>query len=63
MAVKLTKNDIDKIIPPKQKGDAIEQTKRYEKEYEISKKEIEEIIEKLARLYGEMKESNEDENQ
>lgn len=51
MAVKLTKNDIDKIIPPKPKNDAIKQTKRYEEEYEISKKEIEEIMERLSKLY------------
>ncbi len=51
MAVKLTKNEIEKIIPPKQKDDAIEQTKRYEEEYKISKKELEELLEKLSKLY------------
>ena len=51
--VKLTKNDIERIRPPMDKEDAIEQTEKYVTEYEKSKKELDEILEKLKELYME----------
>lgn len=47
---KLTKKDIDKAIPPRKKDEAIKQSERYEKEYNLSKKELEEILEKFEEL-------------
>lgn len=55
MKVKLTKSDIEKVIPPKDKSEAIEQSERYEKEYEVSKKELEAILESLEQLLEELK--------
>lgn len=55
MKIKLTKSDIEKVIPPKDKNEAIEQSERYEKEYEISKKELEDILENLGQLMEEFK--------
>lgn len=51
--VKVTKKDIDRIIPPMDKEGAIEQTEKYVTEYEKSKKQLDEIIEKLRELYNE----------
>ena len=51
--VKLTKKDIERVIPPMYKEGAIEQTEKYVSEYEKSKKELEEILEKLKELYNE----------
>lgn len=59
MKVKLTKNDIEQVIPPKKKNEAIEQTERYEKEYEISKKELDRILEQMDALFEQLKESDE----
>lgn len=50
MKSKLTKNDIDKVMPPKHKEGAIEQSERYEKEYEISKKELDDILKKMEKM-------------
>ena len=47
MQKKLTKNDIEKILPPLGKDEAIKQTERYEEEYENSKKEFEEFMKKI----------------
>ena len=51
MANKLTKRDIDKIIPPMDKEDAIEQTERYATEFENCKIQFEETMKKLRELY------------
>lgn len=51
--VKLTKKDIERVIPPMDKEGAIEQTEKYVSEYEKSKKELEDILEKLKELYNE----------
>ncbi len=56
MKNKLTKNDIDKIIPPKEKREAIEQSVRYEQEYEMSKRELEEIMGNLKQLAAQLSE-------
>lgn len=50
MKIKLTKKDIDRAFPPREKEDAIEQSARYEKEYEVSRKELEEMLEKMENL-------------
>lgn len=47
---KLSRKDIEKVFPPKDKNEAIEQSERYEKEYEISKKELDEFLRKLEEL-------------
>lgn len=47
MTNKLTKNDIEKILPSLGKEEAIEQTERYREEYENSKKEFEEFMKKI----------------
>lgn len=48
MAIKLTKNDIDRIIPQLEKEAAIEQDKKFKKEFEESKKQYEKIIEQMS---------------
>lgn len=48
MANKLTKNDIKKIIPQLEKEEAIEQDKKFKKEFEESQKQYEKIIEKMS---------------
>ncbi len=53
---KLTRSDIDKAIPPREKDEAIRQSERYEMEYNISKKELDEILEKLEQLMELLKE-------
>lgn len=60
--IKLTKKDIDRIIPPKNKKDAIEESERFEQEYEKNKKDLEEILEALKKLAEEFNknERNED---
>ena len=50
------KNNIDKVLPPKEKKDAIEQSERYEKEYEMSRKKLDEILMELERLKKELEE-------
>ena len=55
--IRLTKNDIDKIIPPKGKFAAIEQSERYEKEYEVSRKELDEILKQLEELMNRLNDS------
>ena len=50
MAIKLTKNDIDKIIPQLEKEAAIEQDKKFKKEFEESQKQFEEIIQKMSEI-------------
>lgn len=50
MASKLTKNDIERVLPILDKQEAIEQTERFVAEYENSKKEFEEIIEKIDQM-------------
>lgn len=50
MANKLTKNDIDKIIPQLEKEAAIEQDKKFKKEFEESQKQYEKIIEKMSEV-------------
>lgn len=52
--IKLTKNDFEKVLPPKEKQEAIEQSERYEKEYEKSKKQLDAILEQLERLMKEL---------
>ena len=52
-SVKLTKKDIERVLPPMDKERAIEQTEKYVSEYEKSKKELEEILKKLKELYNE----------
>lgn len=54
MKTKLTKNDIDKVFPPKQRSEAIEQSERYEQEYEVSKKRLDDILEKLDEMLKEL---------
>ena len=53
---KLTRSDIDKAIPPREKDKAIRQSERYEMEYNISKKELDGILEKLEQLMELLKE-------
>lgn len=48
MANKLTKNDIEKILPQLQKDEAIEQDKKYKKEYEESRRQWEEIMRQIS---------------
>lgn len=57
MKSKLTKSDMDRIIPPKKKAEAIEQSERYEREYELSKKELDDMIKKLDELLEKLKNS------
>lgn len=57
MKSKLTKSDMDRIIPPKKKDEAIEQSERYEREYELSKKELDDMIKKLDELLEKLKNS------
>ena len=52
--IKLIKNDFEKVLPPKEKQEAIEQSERYEKEYEKSKKQLDEILEQLEILMKEL---------
>lgn len=47
---KLTKKDIDRVLPPKEKEEAIEQSERYEKEYETSKRKLDEILQQLEEM-------------
>lgn len=54
--IKLTRNDIEKAIPPLEKNEAIKQSERYEEEYHMSKKELDEIIERLKKLMNELEE-------
>lgn len=51
--IKLTKKDIERVIPPMDKEQAIAQTEKYVLEYEKSKKELEEMLEKLKSMYSE----------
>ena len=50
MATKLTKNDIESVLPPLEKKEAIEQTERFREEYENSKKQFEELLEKMSQM-------------
>lgn len=50
MKSKVSKSDVDRIIPPKKKREAIEQSERYEKEYEDSKRELDEILKRLEEI-------------
>ena len=50
MAIKLTKNDIDKIIPQLEKEEAIEQDKKFKKEFEESQRQFEELIQKMSEI-------------
>lgn len=50
MATKLTKNDIDKIIPKLEKEEAIEQDKKFKKEFEESQKQFEEFMKKMSEM-------------
>jgi hypothetical protein len=50
MKIKLTKKDIDRAFPPREKEDAIEQSARYEQEYESSRKELDEMLKKMDEL-------------
>lgn len=50
MATKLTKNDIESVLPPLEKKEAIEQTERFREEYEKSKKQFEELLEKMSQM-------------
>lgn len=47
MAKKLTKNDIDKIIPQMERKDAIKQIELFNKEFEKSKEDYKELIKKI----------------
>lgn len=51
---KLTKKDIDRIIPPKDKKDAIKESERFEQEYEKNKKDLEKILEALNKMAEEL---------
>mgnify|MGYP001050407646 CR=1 FL=1 len=51
---KLSKKDIEKVMPPKDREDAIKQTEKYVTEFENSKREFEELIKKLSRVYDEV---------
>lgn len=53
--IKLTKRDIDKVIPPLGKNEAIKQSERYEKEYEESKRQLEELLKELEVLKDELR--------
>ena len=53
MATKLTKNDIESVLPPLEKKEAIEQTERFREEYENSKKQFEELLEKMSQMIKE----------
>ena len=57
MKSKLTKRDMDRIIPPKKKDEAIEQSERYEREYELGKEELDDMIKKLDELLEKLKNS------
>lgn len=50
--IKLTKKDIERVLPPMEKEQAIKQTEKYVAEYEKSKKELEEMLEKLKSMYN-----------
>ena len=50
MKIKLTRNDIEKVLPPQEREEAIKQSERYEKEYEISKKRLDELLSELEKL-------------
>lgn len=47
---KLTKKEFDRILPPQEKNEAIEQSVRYEKEYEESKQKLNDMLKKLEEL-------------
>lgn len=52
--IKITQKDIDKIIPPaKSREEAIALSKKYEMEYEQSKKEILDIMKRNLEKYKE----------
>lgn len=53
MANKLTKNDIERVLPTLEKDKAIEQTERYMAEYENSKKEFEELMRRMREILNE----------
>ena len=55
--IKLTKKDIEKVIPPKGKDEAIEQSERYEREYEASKKKLDDILKRLDEILKQLEES------
>lgn len=52
---KLTKSDIDKALPPKEKREAIEQSERYVREYELSRKELDEMLSRLEKVMEKLK--------
>ncbi len=50
--IKITQKDIDRVIPPaRNREEAIELSKKYEMEYEQSKKQILEIMKKNLEKY------------
>ncbi len=51
---RLTKREIEKVLPPLERDDAIKQSVRYEREYEESKKQLEDILKKLEILKAEL---------
>ncbi len=59
---RLTGNDINRIIPPKEKEEAIKQSERYEKEYEQSRIELEKIRKNLEELKAALKQLEELQN-
>ena len=50
--IKLTKKDIERVLPTMDKEQAIKKTEKYVAEYEKSKKELEEMLGKLKSMYN-----------
>lgn len=56
---RLSKKEIEKILPPLEREKAIEQSMRYENEYKASKKELERIFLELERYKKQLEETQE----
>lgn len=57
--VTITKDDLEKIIPPKDKKEAIAQSEKYSEEFEKSREQVNQILDELQKMFAELEKSDE----